>query len=133
MAFLRQFLIILAVSFLGEGLHALIPLPIPASVYGLALMLLALCAKLVRPEQVKGAANFLIEIMPVMFIPAAVGLLDVWGLLRPILVPAAVIIVTTTVLVMAVTGRTAQGILRATRKPEELAEEEAEGEAERYV
>lgn len=133
MAFLRQFLIILAVSFLGEGLHALIPLPIPASVYGLALMLLALCAKLVRPEQVKGAANFLIEIMPVMFIPAAVGLLDVWGLLRPILVPAAVIIVSTTVLVMAVTGRTAQGILRATRKPGKLAEEEAEGEAERYV
>ena len=133
MAFLRQFLIILAVSFLGEGLHALIPLPIPASVYGLALMLLALCAKLVRPEQVKGAASFLIEIMPVMFIPAAVGLLDIWGLLRPILVPAAVIIVTTTVLVMAVTGRTAQGILRATRKPWELAEEEAEGEAERHV
>lgn len=133
MAFLRQFLIILAVSFLGEGLHALIPLPIPASVYGLALMLLALCTKLVRPEQVKGAASFLIEIMPVMFIPAAVGLLDVWDLLRPILVPAAVIIVTTTVLVMAVTGRTAQGILRATRKPGELAEEEAEGEAERYV
>ena len=133
MAFLRQFLIILAVSFLGEGLHALIPLPIPASVYGLALMLLALSAKLVRPEQVKGAASFLIEIMPVMFIPAAVGLLDVWGLLRPILVPAAVIIVSTTVLVMAVTGRTAQGILRATRKPGKLAEEEAEGEAERYV
>ena len=133
MAFLRQFLIILAVSFLWEGLHALIPLPIPASVYGLALMLLALCAKLVRPEQVKGAASFLIEIMPVMFIPAAVGLLDVWGLLRPILVPAAVIIVSTTVLVMAVTGRTAQGILRATRKPGKLAEEEAEGEAERYV
>ena len=133
MAFLRKFLIILAVSFLGEGLHALIPLPIPASVYGLALMLLALCAKLVRPEQVKGAASFLIEIMPVMFIPAAVGLLDVWGLLRPILVPAAVIIVSTTVLVMAVTGRTAQGILRATRKPGKLAEEEAEGEAERYV
>lgn len=133
MAFLRQFLIILAVSFLGEGLHALIPLPIPASVYGLALMLLALCAKLVRPEQVKGAANFLIEIMPVMFIPAAVGLLDVWGLLQPILVPAAVIIVSTTVLVMAVTGRTAQGILHATRKPGKLAEEEAEGEAERYV
>lgn len=133
MAFLRQFLIILAVSFLGEGLHALIPLPIPASVYGLALMLLALCAKLVRPEQMKGAASFLIETMPVMFIPAAVGLLDVWGLLRPILVPAAVIIVSTTVLVMAVTGRTAQGILRATRKPGKLAEEEAEGEAERYV
>lgn len=129
MAHLRQFLIILSVSFLGEGLNALIPLPIPASVYGLALMLLALCLGVVKLEQVKGAAGFLIEIMPIMFIPPAVALLDAWGLLRPILVPTLVIIVFTTALVMVVTGRTAQAILRATRRPGELAEEEREGEA----
>ena len=133
MAYLRQFLIILAVSFLGEGLHTLIPLPVPASVYGMALMLLSLCAGVVKLERVKGAAGFLIEIMPVMFIPPAVGLLDTWGILRPILIPAAVITVATTVLVMAVTGWTAQGILRATRGPEALAEEEAEGEAKGNV
>ena len=112
MAFLRQFLIILAVSFLGEGLHALIPLPIPASVYGLALMLLALSAKLVRPEQVKGAASFLIEIMPVMFIPAAVGLLEAWGVLRPVWLPVAVITVVSTVLVMGVSGLVTQFVIR---------------------
>ena len=71
MKYVRQFCIILVFSFLGEILHTLIPLPIPASVYGLVLLLTALCARIVSVEQVKEAAKFLIEIMPVMFIPAA--------------------------------------------------------------
>ena len=72
MKFLKQFLWILLISFLGEALRALIPLPIPASVYGLVLMLAALITGVLKVEQVRGAAEFLIEIMPVMFIPAAV-------------------------------------------------------------
>ena len=78
MVFLRQFGIILCFSLLGEILHFLIPFPVPASVYGLVLLLLALCAGVVKLEQVQKTAGFLIEIMPMMFIPAAVGLLDAW-------------------------------------------------------
>lgn len=76
MKYLRQFCIILLISFLGELLHILIPLPIPASVYGLVLMLTALCTGILKLTQVRETADFLIEIMPVMFIPAAVGLLE---------------------------------------------------------
>ena len=71
MKFLRQFMIILLLSFLGEVLKMFIPLPIPASVYGLVLMLLCLVTGILKASQVKEAAFFLIEIMPVMFIPAA--------------------------------------------------------------
>ena len=78
MKYLRQFAIILCISFLGELLHIFIPLPIPASVYGLVLMLTALCTGRLKSEQVKETSAFLIEIMPVMFIPAAAGLLDSW-------------------------------------------------------
>ena len=112
MKLLRQFLIIALVSLAGEGLHALVPLPIPASVYGLVLMLLLLLARILRVEQVKQASSFLIEIMPVMFIPAAVGLLDSWPALREAIVPIAVIVVSTTVFVMAVTGRVTQRVIR---------------------
>ena len=84
MKFLRQFAIILFVSFLGEILHILIPLPVPASVYGLLLMFTALCTGILKQEQVREAADFLIEIMPVMFIPAAAGLLDAWPALQAI-------------------------------------------------
>lgn len=112
MKLLRQFLIILLLSLVGEGLHALLPLPVPASVYGLVLMLLCLCTGLLRLDQVDRAADFLIEIMPVMFVPAAVGLTESWGQLRPVLVPVLVIMVVTTVLVMVVTGHVTQLIIK---------------------
>lgn len=112
MKFLRQFAIILFVSFLGEILHILIPLPVPASVYGLLLMFTALCTGILKQEQVREAADFLIEIMPVMFIPAAAGLLDAWPVLQAIWIPVILITVITTVLVMAVTGRVTQHMIR---------------------
>lgn len=116
MEFLKQFLWILLISFLGEVLRALIPLPIPASVYGLVLMLAALITGVLKVEQVRGAAEFLIEIMPVMFIPAAVGLMTAWDALRPVCVPVLVITAATTVIVMAVTGRVTQAIIRREKK-----------------
>lgn len=119
MKFIRQFCIILFVTFLGELLHLLIPLPIPASVYGLVLMLLALQSGLVKVEQVKEAAVFLIEIMPVMFIPAGAGLLESWGALQPIWLPVCIITAATTVIVMAVTGRVTQAIIRTQKKNKE--------------
>ena len=76
MKYVRQFWIILLISAMGEALHVLIPLPVPASVYGLVLMLLCLVTGILKTSQVKEAAFFLIEIMPVMFIPAAAGF---WG------------------------------------------------------
>lgn len=115
MKYLKQFGLILIVSFFGELLHLVIPLPIPASVYGLILMLLALCLGILRLEQVKETADFLIEIMPVMFIPAAVGLLDSWSALQPIFVPVALITVLTTVIVMGVTGQVTQCMIRRER------------------
>lgn len=110
MKFLRQFMIILLLSFLGEVLKMFIPLPIPASVYGLVLMLLCLVTGILKTSQVKEAAFFLIEIMPVMFIPAAAGLIDSWKVLQPLLLPILVITVVITIFVMVVTGKIAQMI-----------------------
>ena len=110
MKFLRQFMIILLLSFLGEVLKMFIPLPIPASVYGLVLMLLCLVTGILKTSQVKDAAFFLIVIMPVMFIPAAAGLIDSWKVLQPLLLPILVITVVITIFVMVVTGKIAQMI-----------------------
>lgn len=119
MKLLYQFGIILFVTFLGEVLNAFIPLPIPASIYGLLLMLFCLCTKIIKLNQVKIAADFLLDIMPPMFIPAAVGLIVVWKELQSVLIPILIITVVTTVVVMGVTGRTAQGILRRSRRGED--------------
>ena len=116
MKYLKQFMVILAFSFLGEVLHQVLPLPIPASVYGLVFMLAAVMTGVLKLHQVKEASAFLIEIMPVMFIPAAAGLIDSWGILQPVIVPIGIITVVTTVFVMAVTGLVTQGIIRKGKK-----------------
>lgn len=105
MKYIRQFLIILSVSCIGEVLNHLIPLPIPASIYGLVIMLGLLVSKKLRLEAVENVANFLVEIMPALFIPAAVGLIVSWKQLESMLIPALVITVASTVLVILVTGK----------------------------
>ena len=121
MKILRQFVIILLISFLGELLKAALPLPVPASVWGLILMLAALKTGVLKLSQVSDAAVFLIEIMPVMFIPAGVGLLNAWGVLKPVWIPISVV---TTVLVMAVTAKVTQTVIHNSKKKKEKAEQE---------
>ena len=116
MKYVRQFLIITGISFLGEGLKALLPLPIPASIYGLVLMLAVLCLRILPLEAVKDAGKFLVEIMPLMFIPAAVGLMQSWERIRPILGQLIVVTVVSTVVVLAVSGQTTQAVIRRGRK-----------------
>ena len=82
MKYVKQFGIILLISFAGEVLNYLLPLPVPASIYGLVLMFLCLQLRVFRLEDVRDTALFLIEIMPLMFIPAATGLMTSWGIIR---------------------------------------------------
>lgn len=123
MKLLYQFGVILAVTFVGELLYALLPLPIPASIYGLIVMLICLGTKVVKLSQVKIAADFLIDIMPPMFIPAAVGLIVVWGDLKEILIPVVVITCLSTVIVMVCTGKVTQTLIRRKQKTGEMKNE----------
>lgn len=116
MKYLKEFVIILFVSFLGEMLRFFLPFPVPASIYGLVLMLALLCTGIVKPESVEGAGGFLVEIMPVLFIPAAVGLLDSWVELKKIWMPVTVITLVTTVFVMVTAGRVTQHVIRKGKK-----------------
>ena len=111
MKYLRQLLIILIFSFAGEVLHYLVPIQIPASIYGLVLLFIGLMTGLIQLSQVQETAKFLIEIMPMMFIPAGVGLLESWGVLEAILVAVILILVVSTVLVMGVSGLVTQGVM----------------------
>ena len=124
MKYVRQFLIILFFSFIGELLKFLIPLPIPASIYGLVLMFLALQFKVLKIDSVKETAKFLVEIMPVMFIPAGVELLTSWSSLQQILIPIVVITIISTVVVMAVAGKVTDSMLQLKKKKQERGAEE---------
>lgn len=116
MKYIKQFGIIMAISFLAEVIKALIPLSIPASIYGLVIMLVCLLTGVIKLEAVEQAADFLVEIMPLMFIPAAVGLMESFDVLQPILLQVGVIIVVTTIVVMTVTGKVTQYIIERKEK-----------------
>ena len=112
MALLFQFGWILLVCFLAEVLAALLPLPIPASVYGLLLMLAALGLKLIKVDQVKQASSFLVGILPILFLVPAVGIMSLWEELRAFLLPCILAAVPVTVLVMAASGLVTQWLQR---------------------
>lgn len=114
--YVKQFLIILLISFIGEGLNFLIPAPVPASIYAMVILFVCLCTKIIKLEAVKDTGMFLIEIMPLMFIPAGVGLMKSWGVLKPLIIPVAVITVISLIAVMAVSGRVSQRIIKAQEK-----------------
>ena len=112
MKHVQQFSIILLISVIGELLKTFLPLPVPASVYGLIIMLVTLLTGILKLDQVKGAADFLGEIMPVMFVPAGAGLITAWSTLKPICVPVLIMTFISTVIVMVVTGKVTQGVIR---------------------
>ena len=112
MKYLKQLLIILLFSFAGELLQALIPLPIPAAIYGLVLLLIALCTGLLKPEKIKQTADFLIGIMPLLFVAPAANILQYWGVIAPDLVPIVVIVVASTFVVFTVSGLVTKLLLK---------------------
>lgn len=112
MKFLKETAIIFGITMAGEFLNHLLPLPVPAGVYGLFLLLGLLISGLVREEDVASVSDFFLDIMPLMFIPAGVGLLNSVEEMKGVLIPLTVITVISTVFVMAVTGKVAQHIIR---------------------
>ena len=114
-----QIAIIAAVSFAGELLNYLIPLPIPGSIYGLVLMLILLISGVFQVEQVKTTGDWLLSLMPVMFVGPVVGLIDSFDSYKDFLLPLVIIIPVTTLLTMAVTGRTVQWLISLQKRKEE--------------
>ena len=119
--YLFQFSRILAFCFLGEICHAVLPLPLPASIYGLLLLLAALRFGIVKLEQVKEVGLFLTGIFPLLFVPAAAGVMELWAEMGEMLLPIVIAIIPVTVLVLVSAGRTTQALTsrRAAKKEAE--------------
>lgn len=105
-------MIILIISCIGELLNFFIPLPIPGSIYGMILLFILLCCGVVKLSQIKETGNFLIDIMPMLFIPSAVGIVSQLDQLKSIWIQIIIITIVTTFIVMGVTGLVTQAIIR---------------------
>ena len=116
MKLIYEFARIAAFCFVGEVCHLVLPLPIPASVYGLMLLLAALRFGVVKLEQVRTAALFLTGIFPLLFVPAAAGVMDLWADLQAMLVPVLLALIPITILVMTVSGCVTQRLAERKEK-----------------
>ena len=110
--YLKQSAIIFGFTLLGEALHRLIPLPIPAAVYGLVFLFIALCLKIIKVEQIEKISNFLLMILPLLFVSPAVNLLESWEILAPQVLSIVLLVVSSTILVFAVAGVISQLLCR---------------------
>lgn len=117
MRYAKQFLVILGLTLVGELLNAMVPLKIPASIWGLVLLLTMLTMKIIRVEQVEETSHFLIEILPILFIPPTLGIAAEWGKVQGLLPEIFLVVIATTTLTMVVSGKLTELIL--TRRNED--------------
>ena len=116
MNYIFQLAIIFGISFAGELLNAILPLPVPASVYGLIIMFLLLSTKIIKVEQVEKVSEYLMSIMPLFFIEPTVGIMNSYGLVKGKILPLFVACFLSFAAVVVVTGSVSQGIIRYQRK-----------------
>lgn len=97
---------------MGELLKLLLPLPVPAGIYGFALLFGALYFRVVRLEHVQETAALLVELMPLLFVAPAVAIIPHFGVLMPVLVQFLATVVISTALIFGGAGLAAQYVIR---------------------
>ena len=116
MKYLKQLTIILIVSLIAEALGYFIPLPVPASVYGLVLMFILLCTKVIKLSDVEDVADFFLQIMPFFFVAPTVALVTSFDAIRGNVLWLVIMCFVSTVVTTAVTGTVAQLVIRLKKK-----------------
>ena len=126
MNYVKQFCIILAFSFTGEVLNRLIPLPVPASIYGLVLLFLTLEFKIIKVEHIKEVSKFLLGIMSIFFVPSSVGFINALPLMKKYGIQFALIGIVSTFIVFGVTGRITQKLMKIRNRKNNVENMEAQ-------
>lgn len=110
MKYLKQALIIFGFTFAGQALEKLIPLPIPAAIYGFVLLFLALMTGLLKKEHIDETAKFLISVMGILYVAPAVNLLSYYDIIAPQLAGVITVVVVSTFVVFLVSGLVTQAL-----------------------
>ena len=110
MKYFKQAFIIIVITLIAEVLSHVLPVPLPASIYGMVILFVCLMTGVIKLEQVENVGEWLIAVMPAMFVVPGAGFITSWASLQPHLLSWSVIISVTTILVMVVAGLIAQSL-----------------------
>ncbi|MGL5066790.1 MAG: CidA/LrgA family protein [Sarcina sp.] len=116
MKLLRELLLILVIYFVGEFLSKGLHLPLPGNILGMIILLILLCTKIVKVEQVDDVSTFLLDHLAFLFIPAGVAVLNAMNVLDGHIIQLLIIVITSTMVIMAVTGTIVQIVMKIVDK-----------------
>lgn len=102
--YLRQLLIILGTYFIGQVIQAVFSLPVPGSVIGLLLLFFALHTGILKVHMIEEVCDFLLNHMAFLFVPAGVGLMTSFGLIRGKLAAFLAVIILSTAIIWLITA-----------------------------
>lgn len=110
MQIITGFFIIILHLVAGNLLSGLIGGFVPGSVVGMIMLFFSLMTGLVKDYQIRKVATFLTENMTVMFLPAFMGIMDLWGIIKMNIVAWVAVVVLSTVLVLLAAAYTQEGV-----------------------
>lgn len=111
MKYIFQFGIIYGFLFLGKLISPYLPFPLPGSIIGMVLLLMALSFKVIKLEWVEDCSKFFFKYMAFFFVPSGVALMNSLGIIKTNIIPFLVIGILSTITVQAVTGLVLQKVL----------------------
>lgn len=118
MKLLREMLIILAIYFVSEFISKSLHLPIPGNILGMLILLFLLCTKVVKVEMIDKVSTFLLDHLAFFFIPAGVGIITAYNVLRGNAIKLLIVAIVSTFIIMAISGVVVQWVINLNEKKE---------------
>ena len=111
MKILKELAIYFGITFISEIIAKLLPINIPPSIIGIVILFTLLELKVLKIEDVEMTGDYLIKIMPILFVPAGVGLIKYLDVLKIVAVPMVFVITLSTAIVMTAVGVVTQKLV----------------------
>lgn len=121
--FLTQAFIFAVIMLISNGIAAIFPIPIPASVVGLVLLFVLLCLKVIKLEQVETLGTSLTSLIGFLFVPSGISVMNSLGVMQQYGVQIALVILLATIILLGATGLFSQLILSVSQKRQKAAPE----------
>ena len=116
MKIFREALIILSIYLIGEIISKGLSLPVPGNIIGMIILLILLCSNIIKLEKVETISSFFLDHLAFFFIPAGVGLLTSFDIIKSSLIQILLICIISTSIIIAVTGLIVQCLVKRSNK-----------------
>ncbi|MBU3131267.1 CidA/LrgA family protein [Clostridium gasigenes] len=116
MKIFREALIILSIYLIGEIISKGLSLPVPGNIIGMLILLTLLCSNIIKLEKIETISSFFLDHLAFFFIPAGVGLLTSFDIIKSSLIQILLICIISTSIIIAVTGLIVQCLVNRSNK-----------------